>query len=726
MELKARIAFTLCLLMGSNFPVFADGLMWQDIKPLAAKNLRMKGTLSESTLNLSEYSYQNARFLNLNLEQMTSQLNAPKLAAKNAGSKQKSALTKINLPLPDGRLISVSVTENKLLPSLILRNFPQIKMLDIMPDDFIVTGKLDVTVNGFHAMLQTRQGETIFIDPVVDSIYASYQKSEQLGDSDTAFSCSAHSQEDIIEKSQSSLALKSSGRTQKSLINYRIAIAATGEYTAKHGGTVAGAMSAIATTINRVNQVFEQDLGIHLSLVENNDKLVYVGANTDPYSGSDSKEHLYQNQNNIDAVIGSENYDIGHLFTSSGGGLAAIASACNSSRKAQGISGVSNPRNDSFNLDFVAHEIGHQFGATHTFNGVQGLCSGNTRSARTAFEPGSGSTIMSYAGYCGGDNLQRNSDAMFHIGSIQQIRAFIEKDINSACGVNNNISNASPKVDAGENHVIPANTPFELEGDATDAEGDKLIFAWQQLDAGMLSPVNTDRGNNALFRVHPLSNNKVRTFPPIQNLLSHSSKRGEDLPVQQRLLKFRLVVQDSHNTTQSDAMSILVRRTGSRFALNLPRSQYSLGGTHKILWNVAATDVAPVNCSSVDISLSVDGGYHFKKILGEGLPNTGEAWVTIPSTSPITSRGRFKISCSNNIFFAVSYRNFSINNQNDSERQILNDEDQPELKLKDVDLSKIDDLKYAEPSSLEAGGSFEWLFAFFFLTVTGLIRFKKI
>ena len=156
----------------------------------------------------------------------------------------------------------------------------------------------------------------------------------------------------------------------------------------------------------------------------------------------------------------------------------------------------------------------------------------------------------------------------------------------------------------------------------------------------------------------------------------------------------------------------------------MPRSQYSLGETHKILWNVADTDKAPVNCSNIDILLSVDGGYNFKQILGEDLPNTGEAWVTLPATLPTTSRGRFKIRCSNNIFFAVSYHNFAINSQKHSARQRLADEDQPELNLKDIDLSKIDTVKYTEPSVAEAGGVLEWLFAL--LLLTGIKRFKKV
>jgi len=754
MEIKARIAFVFCLLVGFSSSAVAESetesLLWQDIKPLVGKSARSNTKpntefnnkyKNKKLVSVPEMAYQKARILHLDIAEMAARLNTKILAGKGLkaiNTKASSNPKMIDLPLPDGRFITVSIRENTLLPAKLRRYFPNMKMLNILPDNFIVSGKLDLTINGFHAMLQTREGKTVFIDPVSNTnTYASYQKSDQQAKDSIGFSCSAHSEVKLegneinfspVSRLKYSSAIQKTGqiesRTNKSLINYRIAIAATGEYTAKHGGTVAGAMAAIATTINRVNQVFEQDLGIHLSLVENNDQLIYLDANSDPYSGTDSKELLYQNQNNIDAVIGSNNYDIGHLFSTTGGGLAAIASACNRSRKSQGISGINNPRNDSFNLDFVAHEIGHQFGATHTFNGTQGLCSGNTRSASTAFEPGSGSTIMSYAGYCGGDNLQSNTDAMFHIGSIQQIRAYVESEGNKGCGIDKNISNASPQVNAGVNHVIPAQTPFELTGKAIDADNDELIYSWQQIDAGDLSSVNLDTGNNAIFRTHPLSHSEVRSFPPLQNLLNHTQIRGETLPVQERYLKFKLAVQDSHNTTQSDVMSIYVKRTGSRFALNLPRSQYSVGEAHKILWNVAGTDVAPINCSSVDISLSIDGGYHFNKVLGEGIPNTGEAWVIIPATVPSTSQGRFKIRCSDNIFFAVSYRNFEVNKLNHSNRLILSDEDQPENNLKDIDISKIETTKYAEPSSSVAGGALGGLFALLFLL--SIRKFKNI
>ncbi len=712
MDIKINLSIALMLWAIVCSPVFAEknnarNLLWQDTQPLLAKNNEADHSLS---------AYQKARYLTLDLSAMAVQLDNNLLAK---GLIDSTGL-RVNLPLPDGVFVTVNAVVDTLLPPALSRKFPDIKTFKILPDNSFISGRLDITTNGFHALLQTRQGETIFIDPVSNkqkTLYAAYKKSDQKLTRDKPLSCSANLKDEILGKGLHSLLEKPQGRTAESLLNYRIAIAASGEYTAKHGGTVEGALSAIVTTLNRVNQVFEQDLGIHLSLIENSDALIYTDEYSDPYYEEDEEALLKQNQKNIDRVIGSENYDIGHLFTTSGGGLAAIGSACYQSQKALGFSGVSHSYNDSFDLDFVAHEIGHQFGATHTFNGSDGLCSGDTRTARTAFEPGSGSSIMSYAGYCGQDNLQTNTDAMFHIGSIQQIREYVTRGKGNRCGTYNNIQNTAPMVNAGNNYVIPAQTPFELKGSATDLDGDELVYTWQQIDAGERSPENFDAGDNALFRLHLPSSSNERSFPPILDIITHSANRGENLPIQQRDMTFRLVVQDGYNTTQSDNMSVQVERTGSRFALNMPRAQYTMGDTHTVLWNVADTNMPPINCNSVDVSLSVDGGYSFTRNLGQSLPNTGRALVTIPTNLDTTSRGRFKIKCSDNIFFAVSYRNFVLSKQAHPDRMILMDEDQPESGLQDKSLDQNSAAYNTSiATSTKAGGSFGWL-SFFLLFI---------
>jgi len=619
----------------------------------------------------------------------------------------------ISLPLANGSTITVNLIPSFILPEKLSKQFPNIKTYRVLPDDQVVNGRVDITPNGFHAMIQLRSGELFFIDPNGEldghtnkREYVSYRKRDQIQSADVAYSCGAKQTE--LPGRDFSV----TGNLQKPvttlinpLLEYKIAIAATGEYVVKNGGAVGSALAAIATTLNRVNQVFEQDLGIHLSLVEHNDQIVYSNPDTDPFDARDSKDLLVQNQLTIDRVIGSENYDIGHLFTTKGGGLAAIGSVCNQYTKAKGVSGISNPENDSFNLDFVAHEISHQLGATHTFNSGEGLCSGGTRESRTAFEPGSGSTIMSYAGYCGVDNLQSNTDAMLHIGSIMQINKFTSNVRGGRCGVRIHVDNSPPVVEAGGDYIIPAQTPFELKGEAKDNDGDRLVYAWEQVDAGEASLTNDDKGDNALFRVNLPSSSKSRSFPKIRNVLDHIKERGEELPFQQRFLNFRFVAQDGYNGTQSDGVTVKVIRTGSRFALNMPRASYNRGEIQKILWNVANTDKAPINCSSVDISLSTNGGYDFDQRLLENIPNSGEAWITIPSDSRLSTNGRFKISCSDNIFFAISYRSFIIKDTADNISYFSPDEDLPEPNLHDRTLESGESV--IDGKSL--GGSFGYL-----------------
>lgn len=632
----------------------------------------------------------------------------------------------ITLPLSDGSTLSVVIKPSGVLPSKLLDRYPAIRTFRIVPDDFVMNGRLDITPLGFHAMVQLRSGEIYFIDPEKSADkgrYVSYRKRDQVQGENDTFSCGAKPKQggEIARQfsSVNKLQEKNAGQSSTSSLTYRIAVAATGEYVSKNGGTVESTLAAIATTINRVNQVFEQDLGIHLNLVENNDQLIYLNSSTDPYDSDDVMDLVAQNQLNIDQVIGSENYDIGHLFTTKGGGLAAIASVCSSSRKAKGVSGISNPKNDSFNLDFVAHEIGHQLGATHTFNSEQGLCSGDTRQSRTAFEPGSGSTIMSYAGYCGADNLQSNTDAMLHIGSIQQINEYTHNYEGNRCGIRREVHNAVPKVNAGKNYTIPAQTPFVLTGSASDPDNDTLVFAWQQTDSGEKSLLSDDKGNNALFRVYLPTKSRSRSFPPVKNMIDHTKTRGEDLPYQQRVLNFSFVVQDGYNSSQSDDMKLQVIRTGSRFALNLPQASYNRGDTQKIYWNVANTDKPPINCTEVNISLSTDGGYLFDQKLATNISNTGEAWVTIPSSSALTSRGRFKLECSGNIFFAISYRDFIVKDNSSDIGIVYVDENQPELNLEDRRLGENGGASSiaVETNAKASGGSISYFFLLFLMLI---------
>ena len=653
-----------CLLLISalgllNSVTYADSSsLWKDQAHIAARTSTQRFISSVKGIS-------NARHISLDAEAMKALL----LPSTNANLQARTITSpSIEVPLPDGSNITLKLESTNILPTTLASKFNGIKTYKVSEaNGDIISGRIDYTEHGFHAMLQTFDGQTLFIDPASKTTtenYLSYRKSEQT--SNEAFQCSApeHNHDNPTAPLQSRLAART--RSNEGIIEYRIAIAATAEYTQLQGGTVSAALSAIATTLNRVNHVYEQSLGVRLSLIENNDQLIYTNTATDPYSNYQIESMLGENQRNLDNLIGRSNYDIGHVFGTSGGGLAYIGSVCNSTNKARGASGIRNPNNDSFDIDYVAHEIGHQFGATHTFNSNQGICTSGARTARSAFEPGSGSSIMSYVGGCGTDDLQSFADAMFHSGNIEQINNNVLNGTASSCGIVHQTNNSAPLAIAGNSYTIPANTPFELKAEAVDADADTLQYSWEQIDVGTTSTLKVDTGSNPLFRILPPTADATRSFPAMSTILGGAQLKGETLPSTDRVMNFQLAVYDGHHVPSLDRVSIQVNDTGEAFKLEAPATQYAQGSTIDITWNTANTQFSPISCASVDLSLSTDGGNHFSIALANNLPNEGKAAIFLPENIRSTSTGRFKLSCSNNIFFSISSSNFAINQNIDA------------------------------------------------------------
>lgn len=614
---------------------------------LAATNLAANEALwaDIQTRQTSESAIQQ-RLLSLNETSLQSLL-------VNSGSEPS-----LSLPLPSGGFAKVQLLPVETLSSAIAAQFPdwqtwQIKGLDGQ----VASGRAELTALGFTAMLVMQNGDTLFIDPTTSTTqaaersYRSLSKQTNAGLFKKNFQCSTH--EAAATETHAEADPVVSARAGEDLKTYDIAIAATGEYTKYHGGSKTTALSAITTTINRMNEIYQRDLSIKLRLVSGV-TTIYTDAATDPYSSSTSTM-LKENQTALDNMIGNENYDVGHVFTTGDGGVAIVEGACRASYKAQGVSGWDTPTGDIFAIDYVAHEVGHQFGATHTFNTDAGSCSGNNRIAKTAYEPGSGSTVMSYAGICSPDNLQAHSDAMFHSGSISQITTYTQNSTGATCADSSSLSNANPVANAGQDYTIPARTPFTLTGSATDSNSDTLSYSWEQIDLGTASKVDIDTGDNALVRTQLPSSSTSRTIPRLSDLLSSSHTYGETLSSQTRNMNFRLQVRDGKGGIGTDEMLVKVQDTGAAFEVTAPKNVALTAGSNlNVTWNVAKTDQAPISCSTVDIALNMTStttNENFQTLLSN-TPNDGAASVKLPAT--LGTKNTIRVKCSTNIFFALS------------------------------------------------------------------------
>ena len=572
---------------------------------------------------------------------------------KNLNSSSKN-LSSISLPIPtfDNKIQYFSIKKSTTLHPDLVTKFPTIQTYQgISSEHKNSTLRMEITPKGVFIMIWTPSGIEIIQPKTKDKDHLFIHYKKQDASPNNHYNCTT---DDInIAQIRNQVNAQSRSFSDGQLKTYRLALACTGEYAQYHGGTTADALAAMATTMNRVNGIFMTELSLQFQIVANNDRIVFLNSATDPYDNHDHNQLLDANPDVCNEHIGAANYDIGHVFTTGGGGVARLNSFCDDKFKGGGVSGLPNPVGDPFDIDFVAHEIGHQFGATHTHNND---CS---PSIASSFEPGSGSTIMSYAGVCF-PTVQMTSDPYFHGYNIQQIN-FVTTNTCATISVTNN---NPPQAHAGRDLFLPIGTPFELVGSATDPDNQALTYCWEQMDSEFTKmPPEANATEGPSFRSFPPKESPNRYFPALEHILENESPEWEVLPLVDRSMEFRLTVRDNFaegGCTDFDEMEIRFIEDAGPFKVLIPSAPifYTSGSSQTVRWDVANTEKAPINVSRVNILLSIDGGFTYPIVLAENAANDGAQEVQFPDM--LTDQARIKIQSIDNVFFDISDNNFSL------------------------------------------------------------------
>ncbi|MGX7668973.1 reprolysin-like metallopeptidase [Flavobacterium pedocola] len=592
-------------------------------------------------------------------------LAAMKTALANSPKRDNNKITSdiiIALPNAEGKTENFKVYENPVMDPALAAKYPEIKSyVAVGVENPQARAYFSISPLGFKAMSYAPNKESIYIEPINsdNTVYTVYKNSEYKNGMNE-FECGVtESATNAINSTSSSYAR---GADDGKLRTYRLALSCTGEYAAYFGGSKATTLAAMNSSITRINAVFERDFGVRLVLIANNDTLIYTNASTDPFSTASNWKT--ESQTNLTAVIGEANYDIGHLFAS---GTLVVGDAgcrgCIGSDNAKGrayVSATSISYQDNFFESCVAHEMAHQLGANHTFTYTD-------ENTIAQVEPGSGSTIMSYAGKTVKD-IQSNRDFYFHAISIQQVTDNL-KALNY--GTITNTGNAVPVVNAGLDYTIPKGTPFMLNGSATDANNDNLTYSWEQMDAGNSTTTvpSATATSGPLFRSYFPSTSAKRYFPNINTVLAGTTSTygldiiAETLPGVARTLNFRLTVRDNRvgsSANNTDDVLVTVNGVAGPFTVDTQNTavSYAAGTTQAINWTVAGTTANGVNCANVDILLSTDGGQTYPTVLVAGTPNDGSQNIVIPNLPGTTNR--IMVKGSNHIFFDVNNANITI------------------------------------------------------------------
>ncbi|MFK7781203.1 reprolysin-like metallopeptidase, partial [Psychroserpens sp.] len=634
----------LIFVMSSSFAMSQSNSLWQ--KQTISNNFIVKS---------SKQDLPRSQTFALNTENLRQTLaNVPQRGKFTNGSNVVMSFPNANGDFERFRIFEASVMQPELA-----ERYPEIKSYAGQGiDDPSAVIRFSVTPLGFQSIRFSANKPATFIETLTDdaSVYSVFTRANKIN-IDNDFECSVT---ESMNNTMNSQNISFRNADDSILRTYRLVVSTTGEYTNYHGGTKALALAAIVQTMTRVNGIFETDFNVTMVLINNTDDVIYTSTSSDPY-GNSTGGYNSALQSTLTSVIGESNYDIGHLFANlqNNGNAGCIGCVCVNNQKGSGWTSATVPEGEFFDVDYVAHEMGHQFGANHTwtFNGNEGT--------NVQVEPGSGTTIMSYAGITGATDVEQNVTPNFHAVSIEQVTDYVKT---TSCQTNTNTGNAVPVVNAGSNYTIPKGTAFVLDGSASDADtpSNALTYVWEQMDennaATTYPSVNATTG--VAFRAYEPTSDTFRYFPRLSTIKTGATSwQWEAVPDVARTLNFRLTVRDNvagGGTNNSDDMAVNVNGTAGPFVLNSPNTNvtWDAGTTQTVTWDVAGTTGNGVNAANVDIFLSTDGGDTYPITLASGVTNDGSHDIIVPNNQG--NQNRVMVRGANNIFFDISNTNFTI------------------------------------------------------------------
>lgn len=675
-KIFTHIALVLCVVISSNIYAQNSASIW---KPSSKNYESIQG--DKWDVNSVPLNYQ---VFYLDVDSFFQQIQS---APNRVLAKSASGII-ISFPTMEGDLENYEVYDAPVLAQELQAELPNVRSFigkSLRNENKII--RFSISLFGLKAIILNAEEGTQYIDCITKDrqSYMMYFKRD-IDPIEAQINCLTDDQEFSSQMSNAFDGTELNRNADDGVLrDYRLALSCTEEFSTYYVNSL-GLTSATDTVkkdailnvmndfMTRVNGVYETELSLTMTLISNNRDVIFL---QDSFLTNETIATLInESQTFINAFAGSGNYDIGHMLSTSGSGLAQLYSPC-TGNKARGVSGgLGGPPIGLVYENVILHEMGHQYGATHTFTAPG--CSG-TYTAGSAVEPGGGTTIMSYAGICGSAaNIQATADDYFHQFSIQQMWNYIRFG-DGSCAAQTNTFNDEPTVDAGSNYIIPVGTPYRLVGFGSDSNGDNsLTYTWEQTDANGPEAIPTiTSATGPVVRSFPPSISSTRYVPRLEDYVTlvNNSTDWEKLVVVSRDLSFAFTARDNDiagGQTATDFMTVTLDNSAGPFRVtsqNTPSTVYQGNSVQNITWSVSNTTSAPINTSNVNILLSTDGGLNFDIVLLANTPNDGSEDVTMANVDSSTCR--IMVEAVNNIFYNINARDFEIEESLSLDDQLL-------------------------------------------------------